>query len=658
MPAMSDTGAVVAFATTPTTVELKSGDTETTDPATAELESAEAATIADERVWIRDRSADTTRPVAELGSSAPGISGDGCLVAYVVTRESPDSTAALTTVDRCAADPSGPLPIGRVVDTMAATEGVVGAPAVSFDGSTIAWSTGEEIRRYVRGENTLVHEPADVFDVDFVPTPEVRTGERVDVTADGGTVTFVAGPGEMPFAPDPANVYVWSQPDGGPAMIELLSVTAAGLPGAASSGSPSISADGALVAFDSVSADLVALGTEPVTAPFVVVVDRVASTMRVITDDARLPGLSADGAHLVHQRGDALRVVSLDGTVADDRLVADVDPDGPAVMSRHGRWVVFASAALLGAEPADTGTDIWALDLRPSDDGDVIDTTTTIVPVPTTTVAGPTTTDDPTTPVEPPVVVPPSTVAALPVEFPRVTTPYRTFPFPRTSTPTRRTTTSSSSLAGTGAFLTAVATPIRFEPTIVEAGRRTATSTLTAGRATTVASVEVVSGSFAVAADSCSGLSIPAGGSCTVDVDFRPDTVGPVTGFLTFRLGDGSVVSAQLDGDGSAEPTLDPVPAVAAPGQVVTVFGAGFPSGASVELLHGTQRDLVTVDGNGTFAHVFVVMPHTPTGPMELTVVGQVDLFADVTDELLVSSRSLGSGSAAFRDSIVTGLGR
>jgi hypothetical protein len=255
-------------------------------------------------------------------------------------------------------------------------------------------------------------------------------------------------------------------------------------------------------------------------------------------------------------------------------------------------------------------------------------------------------------PVEPPEVVPPSTVAALPVIFPRATFPT----FSRT-TSTRRTVTSSSSF-DSGAFLTATATPIRFEPTIVGAGRRTATSTLTAGRATTVASVEVVSGPFVVAADACSGLSLPAAGSCTVEVDFRPDVVGPVTGFLTFRLGDGSVVSAQLDGDGSAEPTLDPVPAVATPGQVVTVFGAGFPAGASVELLHGIQRDQVVVDADGTFAHVFVVMPHTPAGPMELTVVGQVDLFADVTDELLVSSRSVGSGSAAFRDSIVTGLGR
>jgi hypothetical protein len=127
---------------------------------------------------------------------------------------------------------------------------------------------------------------------------------------------------------------------------------------------------------------------------------------------------------------------------------------------------------------------------------------------------------------------------------------------------------------------------------------------------------------------------------------------------VTFGLGDGSVTSARLDGEGSAAPTLDVVPAVATPGQVVTVFGAGFPAGAFVELQVGTERYDVTVDADGTFAHVFVVMPHTPAGPLDLVVAGQVDSFADVTGELLVSGRNVGTGSAAFRDSIVTGLGR
>lgn len=687
---LSDTGTVAAFVAAPQRPDPALDDPETVDPSTPGTEATAEKVVADhERVWIRDRVADTTRPVAELASSAPGISGNGCLVAYVVTGASPDSvspdtvptdpltpdattTVTLTTVDRCTADPSGPLPIGRVVDTVVSADGIVSPPAVSFDGSTIVWSTGDEIRRYVRSDTTLDHEPVDRFDADFDTTPEVRTGRVVDVSADGRAITFVAGPGAVPFAPDVANVYVWSLSDEGPAVIELVSVTVAGTPTTASSGSPTISADGSLVAFESLSADLVTLDAEPAVTPFVVLVDRAASTMRVVADDGRLPQLSADGTRLVHQRGEALRVVSFepDGTVVEDVLLADVAPDGVTSISRHGRWVALATEVPLVAESADGGLDVWAVDLRPGDDGDLSDTTTTTTTSTTTpststttpsatssTVAESTTTAVPSTTVESvdgPETVPPSTTVVRPVVFPRVSAPIRVFT-PRT---TSRRSTGSSSLDGTGAFLDAAATPIRFEATIVGAGRRTATSTFVAGRATTVRSVDVVDGPFSVVVDSCSGRSLRAGESCTVEVDFRPDTVGPATGFLTFGLGDGSVVSAQLDGDGSPEPTLDAVPGVAMPGQVVTVFGAGFPGGAIVDLQRGTELVQVSVEANGTFAHVFVVMPHTPAGPMDLVVVGQVDRFADVSGELLVSARNAGTGSAAFRDSIVTGLGR
>ncbi len=92
---------------------------------------------------------------------------------------------------------------------------------------------------------------------------------------------------------------------------------------------------------------------------------------------------------------------------------------------------------------------------------------------------------------------------------------------------------------------------------------------------------------------------------------------------------------------------------MAAPGQVVTVFGAGFPAGAVVEFSRSTVPDVdqVTVDPDGTFAHVFVVLPNTPSGPMALFVAAQPDSFGEVTGELLVSNRSGDSNTAAFRDS-------
>jgi hypothetical protein len=68
------------------------------------------------RVWIRDRVGDTGRAVAETGSVAPGVSGNGCVVAYTVV-DAGDAT--LTAVDRCATPIESPLPIGTVLDTVA-----------------------------------------------------------------------------------------------------------------------------------------------------------------------------------------------------------------------------------------------------------------------------------------------------------------------------------------------------------------------------------------------------------------------------------------------------------------------------------------------------------------------------------------------------------
>ena len=136
-PALSDTGAVVAF--------------DATDAANPS---------APPRVWIRDRTAGTTTPVADLVSAAPGMSGNGCLVAYSVPGGSNAApTVSLTVVDRCATSSGEALPAGTVVDTVpavptspppAAPVDEYAAPALSFDGSTIVWSTGSEIRRYVR----------------------------------------------------------------------------------------------------------------------------------------------------------------------------------------------------------------------------------------------------------------------------------------------------------------------------------------------------------------------------------------------------------------------------------------------------------------------------------------------------------------------------
>ncbi len=201
------------------------------------------------------------------------------------------------------------------------------APALSFDGSTIVWSTGSEIRRYVRpalvaGGVAADHLLVDSFDVELAPSAVVMTGADVDVSDDGTAVVFVAGPGTTPFAPDPGNVYVWSR-TAAPADADASNCcrrTTAGEPGAASSGSPTMSADGSLVLFDSTSADLAAIGTDPVTD----LVTARSSSSSIASAEGHVywsttpsrPAVSGDGRHVAYERGGAIRLLSsTDGTI-------------------------------------------------------------------------------------------------------------------------------------------------------------------------------------------------------------------------------------------------------------------------------------------------------------------------------------------------------
>jgi hypothetical protein len=204
---------------------------------------AAASSFEGRRVWIRDRVGGTSRPVAETGSVAPGVSGNGCVVAYTVVT---GTEATLTAADRCTTAAGSPLPIGAVLDTVAldtpapdtpaseaaVTDAVlVAPPSLSFDGSTIVWSTGREIRRYARPAEGGTHVRSHTFDTVVGGSPDVVTGIHTDVSADGSTVVFVAGPGTTAFGPAPANVYAWTlaTPQLDP---ELLSITASGDPAA------------------------------------------------------------------------------------------------------------------------------------------------------------------------------------------------------------------------------------------------------------------------------------------------------------------------------------------------------------------------------------------------------------------------------------------
>jgi hypothetical protein len=731
VPAISDTGGVVVYDTVDTDAEV--------DPEAA------ASSLEARRVWIRDRVGDTGRAVAETGSVAPGVSGNGCIVAYTVI-DAGDMT--LTAVDRCATPIESPLPIGTMLDTVAldtpepdadvivaaepqadesqadesqadesqtdetrtdepapdtlapqtavADSVLVAPPSLSFDGSTIVWSTGREIRRYARPASGAPYVRSHTFDTVANGSPDIVTGIHTDVSADGSTVVFVAGPGTSRFEPVPANVHVWTlataQGD-----AELISSTTSGDPGASDSAWPTITADGSFVVFQSNSSELAVVGSEPMVAPFVVGVDLAGRTAQVLVDDADRPTVSADGQHVVYRRGDAVRVLSSDATSTTDQQIdelLDARPIGALSISQFGRWIVFAgtlesasgtlesASGTLGPasdEPSEatrSAPAVWAVD-RVSSSPDVVDTTTT-----STTPAGPPTPTPPPTPTAPPSPTPPPTVTSttvLDVEsqptVPTTTTPLIVdqprFPtvtnrFPRVELPRPRPVQTSSSaprVGPQGDSGAALAAPVTFEPTVIDAGRRTQPVNLTNTGSRTL---QVVSASidvpdvFTVVGDTCSGSPVAPSSSCALEVQFAPIAVGPVNATVTFRLADGALVVAQLAGEGVPEPTLDLVPAVAGAGQTVTVFGAGFPPGVTVELSRpGTSTfEPIAVDADGTFAHVIVVLPNTPTGSALLTVNSQPDAFHDVMAQLLVSSRGSASAGTALRGGPGGALGR
>ena len=699
-PSVSDDGSVVVFV------------------------AADEADGSDQHVVVRDRVVGSTSVVAESPSLAPAVSGDGCVVVYSVPLSAPNhGQVQLTAVDRCITPDAGPLeevlpaeeslaaePIvaelgpavlaaGSAVDTIDST-GTFAVPAVSEDGSVIAWSVGSEIRRYVQTgvDYALAQSFDSAVDSAVVASESVVTGADVDISADGNTVAFVAGPGSDPYAPTPANVYVWSQPgEGLAATIELASMTPVGTPGAADSLAPTISADGSLVLFESASQDLAATGGATTPTPFIVMLDRGNGT-RVLADAARRPAISADAHHMAYERGGSIRLMTWVSeptpyAVVTDEAVTDPVAAGGAgesstgaVVSRFGRWVVFdsdAGEALTDDTRFHTGSQVWAADQRPSEDGTIPDqttTTTTTTTSTTTTVADSTSTTTTTVGggINGPAVTVPGDGVEAPVattQPPQTTVPLGTLPPPTTfpfftSSSSNSVFTSSSSSSSSGSVLVPDPPPvfdpvsIEFAPTIINAGRRTATITLSNPTSDTInlrtISIEpAVEGPFSVLSDTCSNTQLPVGGGCMVEVQFAPTAIGAASGLLTMEISDGSVVTASLSGEGSAEPTLDVVPEVAAVGQVVTVFGAGFPADSTVEfsweVVAGSEP--VVVDPDGTFAHVVVILPNTSIGPVTVEVAGQPDVFNDVSGELLISG-SGGSSTAVLRDGVSRPYGR
>ena len=104
-------------------------------------------------VTIRDRVANTTTEAPDAPSLHPGVSGDGCVVAYSVPVVA-NGTVQLMALDRCAAVGGSLVGSAIVVDTVTAPAALP-APALSTDGSVIVWSTGRDDRPLRRNGDRL-----------------------------------------------------------------------------------------------------------------------------------------------------------------------------------------------------------------------------------------------------------------------------------------------------------------------------------------------------------------------------------------------------------------------------------------------------------------------------------------------------------------------
>lgn len=680
-PRVSDDGSIVVFDSS-----LTLDDPTSTTSTTSTTPSPPTAPVSTAVVTIRNRQAETTQRVPDEPSLHPGVSGNGCVVAYSVPVSG--GQVRLIALDRCT-NPGGAL-IGstEVVDTVTASAdptGALAAPALSDDGSVIVWSTGRTITRYV-ASSTGYDEMVIPMPTSIVGSDPVATGSTVDVSDDGTVVVFVAGPGSVGYEPDPANVFAWNDDpdDAGPqvAATELVSASTTGGPGTGDSAWPSVSGNGRIVVYESSSDDIDASGSATSQTPFVVVVDRAAGTADVLVDDASRPSISGDGTAVVHdtptgvelQRwvggGDTPFADTSEATLSigvDGSTSAGPSVTGP-VVSGDGSVAVFdhtSGAALTTDTRFGTGAHVWA---RPTvQDEPAVTTTTPGAPgTPTTTPSGGSA-PPPSTATRP--SLPPTAGRPPPTTIPATTSsPGRPAP-PASSSGSRPPSASGSGSSGNGSrpvgtgstptfstgpieFVAFVPSGVEFSPTIVDAGRQTATFSVSNPTDNAVSVTAVTfdgdpDGAFSVLENACDASPVPPAGSCDLAVSYAPVSDGYASAQIVASLSDGSVVYGTVAGTGAPPPVVSVVPGVASSGQVVAIQGSGFPAGVTIELSWlGQEPPLrIDVDASGAFVETVIVMSHTPRGPADVTVVGQVDLFDSVAGEVLITDTSDRSSS-------------
>ena len=230
------------------------------------------------------------------------------------------------------------------------------------------------------------------------------------------------------------------------------------------------------------------------------------------------------------------------------------------------------------------------------------------------------------------------------------------------STTSRNTTTTTTTLVP-GAGVTFSPATFDFAPTIVDAGRRVATIEIVNASTTAVSIVgvrlEPQNAPFEIVETACAGETLAGNSRCSVDVAFAPTDQGEASVRVIAQLDGGVEIEATLNGEGAPPPTLRFVPGVATVGQVITLRGAGFPTGltVSVTLENGLFDGEVVVTDAGTFDVPVVVLPNTPQGPIAANVAAQDDQFAEVATTMVITSTSDRS-SPSVLDGVGPNIGR
>ncbi len=140
----------------------------------------------------------------------------------------------------------------------------------------------------------------------------------------------------------------------------------------------------------------------------------------------------------------------------------------------------------------------------------------------------------------------------------------------------------------------------------------------------TAVAIDAPVAGYTVGAQTCTAAPLPPGGTCTVSVRFSPTASGELAAVLRFEdTAPGAPHLVGLHGSG-APPAIEVSPAVTPPGRVVMVSGRDFAPGQPITVAApgAVQTDPVSARQDGTFRANLLILPKAAIG--DFTVVATV----------------------------------